>query len=165
MTPEEYTKHVEGNPMVYNGRVCPYCWGNTEHVEDRVVYGKTFGSMLYLCKPCDAYVGCHHKIPEQAKGRLADKLLREMKKWAHEDFDPLWRKKMRVVNVGKREARTKAYMWLASELGIDPEICHIGMFDMDMCKLVVEICKPHNGMVAVDPGIYTHQIERALKNK
>ncbi|ENO79006.1 hypothetical protein B447_13554 [Thauera sp. 27] len=38
-------------------------------------------------------------------------------------------------------SRADAYSWLARELGIDVESCHIGEFNEEMCARVEEICK------------------------
>ena len=114
---------------------CPYCHNPSVLVTGDVVYPhrpdlreKNF----YLCWTDDARVGCH---PGTAKplGRLADKELRQAKQAAHAAFDPLWRD-----NKKKRKA---AYTWLAEQLGINVNDCHIGMFDVDMCRRVVAACK------------------------
>ena len=34
--------------------------------------------------------------------------------------------------------RRDAYAWLAGQLGMKPQDCHIGMFDVDQCRAVVE---------------------------
>lgn len=75
-------------------------------------------------------------------GRLADKELRRWKIRAHNAFDPLWQAKV-ARGFRKRAARDLGYNWLAGELGIKWEECHIGMFDVEMCKRVVEICAPY----------------------
>lgn len=97
--------------------------------------------MVYHCSDCDAYVGVH-KNTDRALGRLANKELREAKKLAHRHFDSLWK---RAVDKGrsKKEARGAAYQWLSDQLGTPKEYTHIGMFDIDLCKRVVEVCKPH----------------------
>lgn len=76
-------------------------------------------------------VGCH---PGTIKplGRLATKELRVWKMKAHEAFDPLWK--------SREMKRGDAYGWLAGELGIRVEKCHIGMFDEAMCGRVIEAC-------------------------
>lgn len=51
---------------------------------------------------------------------------------AHAAFDPLWKV--------EGHKRGQLYGWLAKQLGIPKEKCHIGMFDEDMCGRVVEIC-------------------------
>lgn len=48
-------------------------------------------------------------------------------------FDPIWKS-------GQR-SRSDAYSWLAHNLGIKKRDCHIGLFDIVMCRKVVEVCK------------------------
>ena len=47
-------------------------------------------------------------------------------------------------------SRVDAYTWLARELRIDVEACHIGEFDEAMCSRVEEICK--RWMFGAGPG-------------
>lgn len=125
---------------VISGKICPYCLKKTVFVDSAEIYGRSYG-MIYLCRPCDAWVGVH-KGTDQALGRLANDELREAKKEAHFYFDKLWRAKI-LTGYSKNKARGKAYQWLARELEIPAPETHIGWFDIDMCKRVVEICKPH----------------------
>lgn len=121
--------------------ICPYC--NTAavlHADSSKFYrGKNYGP-LWACEPCGAWVGCHPG-KHVALGRLANKELREWKTRAHSAFDPLW--KTRHKRTGDRWSRKRGYKWLSEQLNIEREECHIGMFDVDMCKRVVAICKPH----------------------
>jgi hypothetical protein len=80
--------------------------------------------MIYLCKPCDAYVGVHRNSTV-ALGRLANADLRKHKKLAHEKFDALWK-------IGGM-SRSDAYSWLSKMLGTEPDFTHIGMFDKEKC--------------------------------
>lgn len=48
---------------------------------------------------------------------------------AHAAFDPFWK----AANI----KRPVAYRWLAEQLGIHEEACHIGLFTVDQCKQVV----------------------------
>ena len=70
---------------------CPYCWKEPVWVENKVVYGKNYGKsyMMYYCKKCDAYVGCHNNTKEPL-GTLADAELRDLRKQVHNLIDPLW---------------------------------------------------------------------------
>jgi hypothetical protein len=126
--------------QIMQGKICPYCDKPTEFVDSKKVYGQSYG-MIYLCQPCDAYVGVH-KGSTEALGRLANRELRYWKKTAHAAFDILWNHK---INKGtdKHTARTAAYKWLSQQTKITPELCHIEMMDVDQCKKVVEICKPY----------------------
>lgn len=108
---------------------CPYCGGKPIYTDSSIIYGRSYG-MIYLCKPCDAYVGVH-KGTDVPLGRLANKELRLWKKKAHAAFDPLWK--------FKKITRSRAYETLSKELNISKKDAHIGMFDVDQCKRVVEI--------------------------
>lgn len=115
---------------------CPYCGRRAEFVDSAEVYhGRSYG-MIYLCRPCDAYVGCHeYGDGDVPKGRLANAELRRWKIAAHNAFDPLW---MRGPFKRRRNA---AYAWLAEQMGLPKEETHIGMFDVAQCKQVIQICK------------------------
>ena len=128
------------NNEIFTGKICPYCNRQTEFVDSKEVYasGVSYG-MLYICRRCDAWVGVH-KGTDKALGRLADRELREWKIEAHSWFDIIWKKKMQG-KVSMREARSTAYKWLAREMGLNPAHCHIGMFDVNQCKEVVNCCK------------------------
>jgi len=129
---------------VLSGKVCPYCNGNTEFTDSAAVYGTIHG-MIYLCRPCQAWVGVH-KGTDQALGRLANAELRELKMLAHRWFDPIAVEGLindfYNVYVSGMSTRAKAYHWLAGQMGIKVEYCHIGMFDTDQCKQVIAICQP-----------------------
>lgn len=55
--------------------ICPYCKRPAKWVENKEIYGKNYGKsyMMWLCKPCDAYVGCHNNTKEPL-GTLANKV-------------------------------------------------------------------------------------------
>lgn len=113
---------------------CPYCGEASKLVGGDVIYPHRpdlYDKKFYQCSPCGAYVGCH-KGTEKPLGRLANAELRRAKMAAHGAFDPIWR------NGGMK--RSNAYAWLAQQLGLSEEECHIGMFDVDRCKQVVAIC-------------------------
>jgi len=124
---------------IYSGKICPYCNGDSVFVDSNEVYGRSYG-MIYLCRPCKAWVGVH-KGTNEALGRLANAELREGKKEAHFYFDKLWSYKIKK-GTKRRLARTKAYNWLSEELGTSISKTHIGYFDLEMCKKVVILCKP-----------------------
>lgn len=110
---------------------CPYCGQQAEYVDSAVIYGRSYG-MVYLCRPCDAYVGVH-KGTDQPLGRLANRELRRWRNRAHAMFDPLWQK-------GRfRRRRNDAYAWLAEKMGLPKEETHIAMFDIPQCKQVIQI--------------------------
>lgn len=120
--------------LVLTGKKCPYCLNETEYIDSSIIYGKSYG-MVYMCKPCDAYVGVHYGDSLDSKGSVANKRLRYWRKKAHEHFDPI------AFEKRKGWSRRKAYAWLSQEMGLPKELTHIGMFSVNKCKQVIEICK------------------------
>lgn len=129
---------------------CPYCGGSAVfHNSSAFIYnGKDFGP-VHACENfplCDSFVGCHPGT-NVALGRLANNELRFWKKEAHKYFDQLWisKKINKIYRVFLPDTsnRKKAYIWLSQKLRISIDDTHIGMFDVDTCKKVVEICKPY----------------------
>lgn len=125
---------------------CPYCSEKAALVFGTEIYGEKVGPeaalrQYWLCRPCDAYVGVHatshHRYP---LGRLANAELRQLRIEAHQHFDPLWEAMMSYRGWSRNRARTAAYAWLAKELNISIDHAHMGWFDADMCRRVIQIC-------------------------
>lgn len=122
--------------------ICPYCNEPAKLVTGAELYRHrpdlaTF--KFWQCRPCDAYVGCHKRgTGTQPLGRLANAALRMWKGNAHTVFDPFWNSYKYVER--RRVARMAAYARLARDLGIDPQDCHIGMFDVETCQRVIKVC-------------------------
>jgi hypothetical protein len=131
--------------LVFTGKICPYCGKPTQLVDSSVVYRKSYGK-IYMCTPCNSWVGTH-KDTDVALGRLANRELRHWKKLAHSYFDPISKTNLinRIWNefIPETSNRNKAYLWLSKEMGMDRAKCHIGMFGLEQCKQVVEICKKY----------------------
>ena len=126
--------------------LCDYCNEPTDLLTGDEVYrgrGDLSHKYFYVCKPCDAWVGCHPGSMRPL-GRLANYDLRQAKKRAHAAFDPLWKRKIENEGCKKRTARNAGYQWLADQLSIDVDDCHIGMFDEEKCRKVVEVCLPYS---------------------
>ncbi len=85
---------------------------------------------FWRCRPCDAYVGCHGATYEPL-GILANPELRLLRRKAHDAFDVRWEGKGKGV-------RNSCYKALAETLGIDKNECHIGQFDIEMCRRVIK---------------------------
>lgn len=122
--------------------ICPYCDKPAELVDSSEIYrGQSYG-MIWLCRPCDAYVGVHSNSKDFAPlGILANKTTREWRKAAHAMFDPLWKRKMARDKVNKSKARNSAYAWLAQQMDMPIEECHIAKFTVTQCKEVIAITK------------------------
>lgn len=127
--------------------ICPYCKQPAKLVGGIAIYRHRpdlHDKMFWSCELCKAWVGCHPGT-ENPLGRLANAELRAWKQRAHAAFDPVWqarfeRKSSADPKYTKGMARGGRYKALAQALGITKDECHIGMFDIDMCQRVVEIC-------------------------
>ena len=86
--------------------------------------------LIWHCGDCGAFVGCHEgtDIP---LGLMADAMTRDARFQAHKAFDHLWRGR------GRRMTRPEAYAWMASTLGIAPELAHIGMLSERQCEALI----------------------------
>lgn len=128
---------------------CPYCGepaklvtGKTIYPHRRDLHDKPF----YECAECGAYVGCHPGTTDPI-GTLANARTRRARTLAHAAFDPLWRDKSGLFATGGHrrfnygEARRRAYVWLAKQMDVTVNNCHIGMFDESQCARVVELCE------------------------
>lgn len=128
--------------MTHAAPICPYCQRASLLVTGKTIYPHRpdlVAKKFWQCAPCDAYVGCHPPAHRNGKGgqgdgttplgRLANAELRKANRRAHDAFDPLWQ--------ARHMSRQSAYKWLAEQLGISPENCHIGMMDVEGCNAVV----------------------------
>lgn len=129
--------------------ICRLCLQTPELVKGTEVYPlwPTLAHLnFWLCRKCDAYVGCHLAGANVQQpdgtwvrsdgtlplGRLANPALRAAKRAAHAAFDPIWKDGVM--------SRKEAYAWLANELNIPVLECHMGEFDCQQCATVVKIC-------------------------
>lgn len=121
---------------------CPYCGNDAKLALGTEIYPHRpdlAKKKFWLCQPCDAYVGCHRPNPkfgykgDEPYGRLANPRLRALKSRAHRWFDPIWKT--------EQLTRKQAYRWLALQLGISEDACHIGDFDEETCQRVADICR------------------------
>jgi hypothetical protein len=116
--------------------LCPYCENPAVLTGSKEVYGGRDFGMIWLCRPCQAWVGVHRNSPRAAPlGRLANASLRRAKMEAHAAFDPFWQSD---TTPGSRK---RAYQWLSEALGIPYRAMHIGMLDEAQCAAVVEACR------------------------
>lgn len=137
--------------------VCPYCSMLAKFLasSESVYHGRDFGP-LWICIPCEAWVGCHTGSSEPLGG-LADKALRQAKMAVHAAFDPLWQvltpaypDLLRPSAKIRSIARGRAYQWLAKQLGISSDECHVGMFDLARCEEAVRVIqwiKPNSATI------------------
>jgi hypothetical protein len=104
---------------------------------------------FFLCE-CGAYVGCH-PFTRIALGRPAGPMTRRARNSAHNAFDILWRRKMRLTGCSQGEARNAAYRWLAEQLGYEQGKCHVAWMTAPEARAVVRLCDPFvHGRAAAD---------------
>lgn len=114
--------------------VCYHCSGAVALVENRAVYeGRSFGEWpyVYLCGDCGRYISLHPHT-DLPTGYLADAATRDARKAAKIPFGTLVRAHFKD--------RSAAYRWLASELNIEPSLCHFSMFDEDEAIRAFNAC-------------------------
>lgn len=124
--------------------VCPYCGEQSRLTTGKEIYPKRphlHRKDFYLCAPCDAYVGCHVNTIKPL-GSPANAELRAARSAAHRAFDVKWQ--------SGAMSRTQAYRWLAGQLRMHPDQCHIGMFDVETCRRVVALCDGDDFEVQAD---------------
>lgn len=115
-----------------NTPICPYCGNPSKRTKGQYIYPhlpKLVKKVFYQCKPCDAHVGTHPgtHIP---LGDLAGKELRRYRSKAHAAFDKLWKEKL-------FPSRSAAYRWLCEIMNKSGSDCHIAMFNIDECQIVI----------------------------
>mgnify|MGYP004669273201 FL=1 len=115
--------------------ICRYCGSPVVYTSNAEIYGKEYGTgKCYLCRNCRAFVGVHPGT-DTPLGTLANEELREWRKEAHFWFDRIWKKPTRITT------RYNAYGNLARKMGLPREETHIGMFEIEQCKKVIEFSK------------------------
>lgn len=107
-------------PICYCGAVAVLCRGR---------YGRYWSCSSH---DCEGVVGAHDDW--RPKGTLADKVTRQARINAHTDFDALW------SQLG-RDKRSVAYGWLAEQLSLTPDECHMGEMNRNQCDEVVTVCR------------------------
>lgn len=111
--------------------ICPYCGRPAEWVSHKIIYGKAYGKneMVWMCKPCKAWVGCHQNT-KRPLGILANKELRQWRTKAHEAMDPLWQSGY----ITRKELYSILNRVFKHEI-------HIGGSDLQTCKDVIRFAQ------------------------
>lgn len=112
--------------------ICTNCGGTATYTTNAAVYGREYGAwpFIWLCPVCGCYVGTHPGTNEPL-GTLADAETRRARKLAHAALDPLWR--------DGQMTRSAAYAWLAQQMDLEADVCHIGLFTKAQCAQVVRL--------------------------
>jgi hypothetical protein len=95
-------------------------------------------SRLFLKCQCGAFVTCHAGTAI-SMGRPAGPITRHLRHKAHQALDARW-KREGASSLATSKARNKAYAWLARQLGLRFNDCHIGRFDAETCQRVIDLC-------------------------
>lgn len=105
--------------------VCPYC-----EVLARLVAFEHGERWECPTEGCGARIGIHRNSRRKAPlGTMARAPLRAWRLRTHDAFDPLWK-----GPEPRFPSRSRAYAWLAAQLGISVSRCHIGEFDEVRCR-------------------------------
>ena len=94
---------------------------------------------FWLCEPCQAFVGCHpvskhlNGDGKTALGRPANAEVRKARSAVHRYFDP--------QHLEGYWSRREAYERLGQLMKLEPEDCHIGMFDLQQCTKALELVR------------------------
>lgn len=133
MIPQGYDTNLLTNRFGYQTHptTCRYCHAAVFLLDDKVIYGRSYGGKVYLCSraACLARVGCH-KDTDQALGTMAREELRELRKQCHAEFDLLWQ--------SGRMRRKQAYRWMQRVLGLTRGEAHIGCLDESHCRWLLD---------------------------
>jgi ssDNA-binding Zn-finger/Zn-ribbon topoisomerase 1 len=97
-------------------------------------FGLFYGCVRYPA--CDGTHGAHPN--GDPLGTPANKETKLARMAAHDAFDKLWKG---ATKKGRKSARKNAYDWLREQLKLTKEECHIGKFNIAMCKKVIELCE------------------------
>ena len=133
--------------------ICPHCQRNAVFIANSApIYGGRDYGPRYICWSCDAHVGCHPGTTDPL-GAPATKAEREARQRAHAAFDPIWKNAPDRRYRAKQNARKDAYAWLRNQMGLGRDQCHIGMFTVEQCARVVELCRERASPAFKDPPV------------
>lgn len=142
MSPKKDSKYYGGHQRrAFNSQreevvICPYCGLPATFRDGSIIYGLRYKDVnIYICSQyplCDAFISCH-KGTKTPMGTMANGDTRYWRKRAHETLDPLWKS-----GIMKRQS---AYKKIAQRLGVDTAHAHIGMFDIEQCKIAIKVAQ------------------------
>lgn len=102
---------------------CPYCHAECDYADNAEVYRRSYG-MMYICRPCEAFVGVH-KGTDNPLGRPAKKNLRLQRRISHGLIDVFWR-----TGLFKRG---EVYKALQVAMELEWKENHVAMWGMRTC--------------------------------
>ena len=122
--------------MVMTAPLC-HCGSMTRLTNGREVYPHRpdlYAKYFYVCDGCGGRVGCHPSTTAPL-GTPANAELRKERSATHAVIDPLWIREKRK----RRTARTHIYKYLAQHMDIALDKTHVGMFNVEQCRLARQI--------------------------
>lgn len=134
---------------------CSYCNQKAQLLSGDQVYNGRWdlaNKWFYVCKPCDARVGCHPKT-KKPLGTLAKKHLRDLRMQAHDAFDVIWR--------GTKVKRGHAYHLLATLF--KQSSVHISHMTEDEAKLVPRFANLIQEVLYLNGGEYGENVKEEVE--
>ena len=126
------SKDEHGTPL------CPYCGHTARRSTGREIYPyrrDLYRLLFWVCFDCDARAQID-PVSGHLLGTMADRELRQWRMKTHAVFDPLWHHEAMT--------RSEAYDWAAKQLIMRPTDCHIGKFDIGLCKRLIRAVMMYN---------------------
>lgn len=126
------------------------CGRDAELVGGIVIYpnrGDLHDRNFWLCRPCNAYVGCV-KGSTYTLGTLAGPKLRMLRIKAHAAIDPIWKSAP-----FPKKARIDVYAWMCWKLDASQDEMHVGRAGEALCGWIIETLQ----------GMTYEQIQKDLK--
>ncbi len=139
---------------------CPYCDAEAKLVESTIIHVRP-NRKIYLCRPCDAYVGVH-KSDNSPLGTPANPPLRKLRQKVHKVFDPLWQEGLASAYGSKSKTRNVCYEWLSIKLGVSVEDCHVALFTSSRCWLALKILTDAT-WAQVRDDVHLREVRKLLK--
>jgi hypothetical protein len=84
---------------------------------------------IWYCRNCKASVGCHPNT-NLPLGYMASPYISHLRATLHAIIDPLWQSKLGT--------RKEIYSWIAKELCLSDEFCHIAQLSLTQLKIAIE---------------------------
>ncbi len=97
----------------------------------------SFGTRYACCVE-----GCDIAAWNGSTSTPADAETRTLRRQCHSLFDPLWKE--------GHWRRTRAYAWLALFMGLSKEEAHIGRFNADQCRKLIDVLEAARGEIPLE---------------
>lgn len=122
---------------------CRYCGGPAQLSTGRQIYPTKpllAHLKLWVCLPCDAWVGCYEDS-DRPRGPLADKKLRVARENLHDEMEPICRLMMEQRGGDIESVRQKMLGWLVAQLNLPPDMAAVSRIEYEDCIRALVLCK------------------------